>query len=95
MQQFSDFIHEVADNLPCGHEVLPSTGTVFDYYLDLKTYRFFSWSEKKREKSANATSKYISIPEVSQCGPGLGMGLGVRLSEHLIISPLVLIQTLI
>ena len=76
MQQFSDFIHEVADNLPCGHEVLPSTGTVFDYYLDLKTYRFFSWSEKKREKSVNATSKYISIPEVSQVWTWTGTGTG-------------------
>ena len=74
MSQFSEFIHEVANDLPCGHEVLPSTGTVFDYYLDLKTYRFFSWSEKKREKSTNATSKYISIPEVSQVWTGNGTG---------------------
>ncbi len=46
---------------------LPEEGTVFDYYLNLKQYRFIPWTGRKAEKKQGIGSGYISLPEVCEC----------------------------
>ncbi len=63
---FSNFIRELAADLPTCQKMFPPGGHVFDYYLDLKTYCFIPWNEKKQEKRNSLTDKhYITVPEVS------------------------------
>ena len=60
--EFSEKVREIITTLPSGNNFLPTTGLLFDYYLDLKTYQFMHWNEKKRDK---VNGKYIPSPEVS------------------------------
>lgn len=64
--EFSDKLRELAADLPTGHNLLPTTGVVFDYFLDLKSYRFLAWTERKRTSSTCSTNNnvYVHIPEV-------------------------------
>ena len=41
---------------------LPEEGSVFDYYLDLRSYQFLPWSERRLE--GRDTAGYIALPEV-------------------------------
>ena len=62
---FSDLIRELASNLPTCQNMFPPGGSVFDYYLDLKTYCFTPWNQKKQERKNTITDKqYITVPEV-------------------------------
>ena len=63
--QFSDFIREVASCQPTCQNMLPEDGLVFDYYLNLKTYCFNPWTDKKQEKTS-VNNHYVSVPEVCE-----------------------------
>lgn len=68
-ESFSDKIRELISMLPTGQDLLPTTGLVFDYYLDLKTHRFMLWADRKRDSATSSSShshSYIVIPEVSE-----------------------------
>lgn len=43
----------------------PDEGSVFDYYLDLRTYRFEPWSKRKGRLSPKANG-YIPTTELSR-----------------------------
>lgn len=43
----------------------PDEGSVFDYYLDLQTYRFEPWSGRKG-RLAPKSSGYIPTPELTR-----------------------------
>lgn len=45
-----------------GYSIIPEGKSVFDYYLDLKSYTFLPWSERKKDSSSS--SKYVSLSEV-------------------------------
>ena len=63
--RFSDLIRELASSLPTCQNMIPADGLVFDYYLDLKSYCFTPWTERKQEKTNITNKKYVSVPEVS------------------------------
>ncbi len=45
---------------------VPEEGSVFDYYLNLRQYKFLPWSERKGGGSKDVSaSGYVSFPEVS------------------------------
>lgn len=61
---FSDLARDLISQLPYDIQ-LPDEGTVFDFFLDLKMYRFIPWEERKPEsKRSSSSSGYIVLPEV-------------------------------
>ncbi len=45
---------------------VPEEGSVFDYYLNLRQYKFLPWSERKGGGSKDVSaSGYVSFPEVN------------------------------
>ena len=64
MESFNEFALEQINELPMFVN-FPDDGCVFDYYLDLQTYRFEPWSKRKGRMSTNH-SGYIPTPELNR-----------------------------
>ena len=62
---FDTFAREQIGLLP--YQVpLPEEGSVFDYWLDLRQYRFLTWVERSPGKSSrNMSGGYVILPDVS------------------------------
>ena len=43
---------------------LPEEDTVFDYFLDLKSYQFLPWSKRKADSQTHYVGGYVVLPEV-------------------------------
>ena len=68
LSSYDEFARDQILQLPFAVS-LPEEGSVFDYYLDLKSYQFLPWSERRQE--GRDTGGYIALPEVwlySVCG---------------------------
>ena len=63
MESFNTFAREQIEDMPLS-VFLPHEGSVFDFYLNLKTYKFEPWSERKNRSAKN--SSYIPTPELSR-----------------------------
>ena len=63
VQSFSALVRDRTTQLPYAVP-LPDTGSVFDYCVDLKTFKFIPWAEGRIRASMEVGSDYISVPEV-------------------------------
>lgn len=61
LSSYDEFARDQILQLPFAVS-LPEEGSVFDYYLDLKSYQFLPWSERRQE--GRDTAGYIALPEV-------------------------------
>ena len=64
MESFNEFAMEQINDLPISVS-FPADGSVFDYYLDLQTYRFEPWS-KRKSRQAPKHSGYVTTPELNR-----------------------------
>lgn len=63
VEHFSGFVRELISE-QIGGVSMPAEGTVFDYWLEQKTYRFRPWRERRGGK-ISAREDYVLLPEVN------------------------------
>ena len=61
---FDEFAREQIGDMPFSVP-LPEEGSVFDYYLDLKTYQFLLWSTRKTKENKK-TSGFVATTELTK-----------------------------
>ena len=65
IEHFSGFVRELISQHAVGVSI-PLEGTVFDYWLDLQTYSFKLWQERRGKKNqVTVKGSYVVLPEVS------------------------------
>ena len=64
LESFNEFAHQQINDLPMSIS-FPEEGSVFDYYLDLQTYRFEHWSKRKSRLTPKSNG-YIPTSELSR-----------------------------
>ena len=68
IEHFSGFIRELISQHAVGVSI-PLEGTVFDYWLDMQTYNFKPWQERRgRKNPITVKGSYVVLPEVSLQG---------------------------
>ena len=63
IEHFSVFVRELTSELLMGVS-MPAQGSVFDYWLEQKSYNFKPWRERRGGKMS-IRGDYVLLPEVS------------------------------
>ena len=64
LDSFNKFSQKQINDLPMS-VCFPEEGSVFEYYLDLQTYKFEHWS-KRKSRLVPKSNGYIPTPELSR-----------------------------
>ena len=64
VDSFNEFAQEQINDMPVSVS-FPDEGSVFDYYLDLQSYKFEPWSKRKGRLAPKRTG-YIPTPELTR-----------------------------